>query len=101
MQIRIALIHLITYTPPNDLATHNNVYNYRIFDKKHIYFFMAKYITTVLILTSILDKLSYDLTRSSCNSIYIYVGGLLNNVEQYTNIVHNNDVDNHVILATV
>ena len=24
MQIRIALIPLITYTPPNDLATHNN-----------------------------------------------------------------------------
>ena len=38
MQIRIALIPLITYTPPNDLATHNNVYNDRIFDKKHIYF---------------------------------------------------------------
>ena len=57
MQIRIALIPLITYTPPNDLATHNNVYNYRIYDKKHL-FFMAKYITTVLILTSILDKLS-------------------------------------------
>ena len=71
MQIRIALIPLITYTPPNDLATHNNVYNYSIFDKKYIYFFMAKYITTVLILTSILDKLSYDLTRSSCNNIYV------------------------------
>ena len=25
MQIRIALIPLITYTPPNDLVTHNNV----------------------------------------------------------------------------
>jgi hypothetical protein len=24
MQIRIALIPLITYMPPNDLATHNN-----------------------------------------------------------------------------
>jgi hypothetical protein len=24
MQIRIALIPLITYIPPNDLATHNN-----------------------------------------------------------------------------
>jgi hypothetical protein len=24
MQIRITLIPLITYTPPNDLATHNN-----------------------------------------------------------------------------
>jgi hypothetical protein len=33
MQIRIALIPLITYTPPNDLATHNNLYNDRIFDK--------------------------------------------------------------------
>ena len=63
MQIHIALIPLITHTPPNDLATHNNVYNDRIFDKKHT--FIAKYITTVLILTSILDKLSYDLTRSS------------------------------------
>ena len=70
---------------------------------------MAKYITTVLILTSILDKLSYDLTRSSCNSIlfivhlvtvYMYVGGLLNNVEQHANSDHNNDVDNHVNLAT-
>jgi hypothetical protein len=101
MKIRIALIPLITYTLPNDLATHNNVYNYRIFDKKHIYFFMAKYITTVLILTSILDKLTYDLTRSSCNSIYMYVGGLLNNLEQYANIDHNNNVDNHVNLATV
>jgi hypothetical protein len=101
MQIRIAVIPLITYTPPNDLATHNNVYNYRIFDKKTYLFFMAKYITTVLILTSILDKLTYDLTRSSCNSIYMYVGGLLNNVEQYANIQHNNDVDIHVNLATV
>ena len=35
MQIRIALIPLITYTPPNDLATHNNA----TFDKKHIYFY--------------------------------------------------------------
>jgi hypothetical protein len=43
MQIRIALIPLITYTPPNDLATHNNVYNYRIFDKKHIYFLWKIY----------------------------------------------------------
>jgi hypothetical protein len=61
---------------------------------------MAKYITIVLILTSrsILDKLSYDLTRSSCNSIY--VGCLLNNVEQHANSDHNNDVDNHVNLAT-
>jgi hypothetical protein len=64
MQIRIALIPLITYTPPNDLATHNNVYE-NIFIDKNIFIFMAKYITTVLILTSILDKLSYDLTRSS------------------------------------
>jgi hypothetical protein len=39
MQIRIALIPLITYTPPNDLATHSNVYNNRIFDKKYIYFY--------------------------------------------------------------
>jgi hypothetical protein len=70
MQICIALIPLITYTPPNDLATHSNVYNNRIFDK-NIFIFMAKYITTVLILTSILDKLSYDLTQSSCNSTYV------------------------------
>jgi hypothetical protein len=71
MQIRIALIPVITYTPPNDLTTRDNVYNYRIFDKKYISIFMAKYITTVLILTSILDKLSYDLTRSSFNNIYV------------------------------
>jgi hypothetical protein len=66
MQIRIALIPLIAYTPPNDLATHNNVYNDRIFDK-NIFIFMAKYITTVLKVFSpwVLDKLSYDLTRSS------------------------------------
>ena len=33
----------------------------------------------------------------------MYVGGLLNNVEQHANIDHNNDVDNHVNpgLATV
>jgi hypothetical protein len=33
----------------------------------------------------------------------MYVGGLLNNVKQHTNIDHNNDVDNHVNqgLATV
>ena len=30
----------------------------------------------------------------------MYVGGLLNNVEQHANSVHNNDVDNHVNLAT-
>ena len=53
MQIRIALIRLITYTPPNDLATHNNVYNYHIFDKNK-FIFMAKYITNVRILTYIL-----------------------------------------------
>ena len=72
MQIRIALIPLITYTPPNDLATHNNVYNDRIFDK-NIFIFMAKYITIVLILISIADKLSYDLSLSydHLNSIYV------------------------------
>ena len=47
MQIRIALIPLVAYTPPNDLATHNNVYNDRIFNK-NIFIFMAKYITTAL-----------------------------------------------------
>jgi hypothetical protein len=31
----------------------------------------------------------------------MYVGGLLNNLEQHANIDHNNDVDNHVNLATV
>ena len=33
----------------------------------------------------------------------MYVGGLLDNVEQHANIGHNNDVDNHVNhgLATV
>jgi hypothetical protein len=31
----------------------------------------------------------------------MYVGGLLNNVEQHANIDHNNDFDNHVNLATV
>jgi hypothetical protein len=30
----------------------------------------------------------------------MYVGGLLNNVEQHANIDHSNDVDNHVNLAT-
>ena len=29
----------------------------------------------------------------------MYVGGLLNNVEQNTNIDHSNDVDNHVNLG--
>jgi hypothetical protein len=41
MPIRIALIPLITYTPPNDLATHGNVYNNRIFDK-NIFIFYGK-----------------------------------------------------------
>jgi hypothetical protein len=71
MQIRIALIPSITCTPPNDLATHSNVYKTTYLIKKNKFMFMAKYITTVLILTSILDKLSYDLTRSSCNGIYV------------------------------
>ena len=31
----------------------------------------------------------------------MYVGGLLNNVEQHANIDHNNDVDNHVNLGPV
>jgi hypothetical protein len=31
----------------------------------------------------------------------MYVGGLLNNLEQHANIDHNNDVDNHVNLATM
>jgi hypothetical protein len=38
MQIFCSPNPLITYTRPNDLATYNNVYNDRIFDKKHIYF---------------------------------------------------------------
>jgi hypothetical protein len=33
--------------------------------------------------SSILDKLSYDLTRLS---VYMFVGDLLNNVEQHVNI---------------
>ena len=32
-------------------------------------------------------------------TVYMYVGGFLNNVEQYENIDHNNDVDNHVNLG--
>ena len=44
---------------------------------------MAKYFNTVLNVFSF--KLSYD---------------LLNNLEQHANIDHNNDVDNHVNLAT-
>ena len=34
MQIRITLIPLITYTPPNDLATHNNA---NLQSLKHVY----------------------------------------------------------------
>jgi hypothetical protein len=34
MQIRITLIPLITYTPPNDLATHNNA---KLQILKHVY----------------------------------------------------------------
>ena len=30
----------------------------------------------------------------------MYVGGLLNNLEQHANIDHNNEVDNHLNLAT-
>jgi hypothetical protein len=30
----------------------------------------------------------------------MYVEGLLNNLEQHANIDHNNEVDNHVNLAT-
>ena len=40
MQTRIALIPLITYTPPNDLATHNKLTTYittAYLIKKHIY----------------------------------------------------------------
>ena len=33
-------------------------------------------------------------------TVYMYVRGLLNTVEQHANIDHNNDVDNHVNLAT-
>jgi hypothetical protein len=46
---------------------------------------MEKYITSVLNVfpSSILDKLSYDLTpewfTGHLNSIYMYVGGLVNN----------------------
>ena len=60
MQIRIALIRLITYTPPNDLATHNNVYNYHIFDK-NIFILYGK----IYYKCSNSNLYSYDLTRSS------------------------------------
>ena len=65
---------------------------------------MTKYITTVL-------KVFHDeflisflmILLGHLNSIYMYVRGFLNNVEQHANIDHNNDVDNHVNLelATV
>jgi hypothetical protein len=64
MQIRVALIPLIAYTPPNDLATHNNVYNDRIFD---IYYNIIYYNCSKSFSPWVLDKLSYDLTY------YIYV----------------------------
>jgi hypothetical protein len=60
MQIRIALIPLITYTPPNDLATHNNVYNDRIFDKNIFIFYGKMYHNC-----SNSNFYSYDLIRSS------------------------------------
>ena len=72
------------------LVTHSNVYNDRIFDIKNI-FFMAKSITTVLILTRSSDSVIL--------TVYMYVGGLLNNVGQNTNIDLSNDVDNHVNLG--
>ena len=31
----------------------------------------------------------------------MYAGDLLNNLEQHTNIDHNNDVDNHVIIPFI
>jgi hypothetical protein len=75
MQIRIALIPLITYTPPNDLATHNNVYNDRIFDKNTFIFYGKIYYncSKSFFPSSILDKLSYDLCLSydHLNSIYV------------------------------
>jgi hypothetical protein len=58
---------------------------------------MAKYITNVLILTSIFISFLMILL-GHLNSMY--VGGFLKNFEQHANIDHNNDVDNHVNLAT-
>jgi hypothetical protein len=42
MQIRIALIPLITYTPPNDLATHINLYIATAYLIKNIFIFYGK-----------------------------------------------------------
>jgi hypothetical protein len=58
---------------------------------------MAKYITTVLKVFSFKYSWSTFLWSDSVIlTVYMYVGGLLNNVEQRANIDHNNDVDNHV-----
>jgi hypothetical protein len=56
--------------------------------------YLAKYITTVLILTYILVILLGHL-----NSIYV-CRRFPNYIEQHANIDHNNDVDNNVNLAT-
>jgi hypothetical protein len=91
MQIRIALIPLITYTPPNDLATHSNVYNYRLFDAYLFYRIFIFY-----------GKIYYNCSKSFFLQVFlisflviclghlnsVYVGGFLNNLEQYANIAH-------------
>jgi hypothetical protein len=102
MQIRIALIPLITYTPPNDLATHNNVYNDRIFDKNIFIFYGKIYYNcskSFFLQVFLISFLMIWVFLMIILTVYMYVGGLLNNVEQYANIDHNNDVDNHVNLG--
>jgi hypothetical protein len=70
--------------------------------KTHL-FFMAKYITTVLkvffLQVFLISFLMICVFLMIILTVYMYVGGLLNNVEQHANIDHNNDVDNHVNLG--
>jgi hypothetical protein len=64
---------------------------------------MAKYITTVLkvffLQVFLISFLMICVFLMIILTVYMYVGGLLNNVEQHANIDHNNDVDNHVNLG--
>jgi hypothetical protein len=98
MQIRIALIPLITYTPLNGFAAYNNVYNDRIFDK-NIFIFYGKiyYNCSKRFSLQVLFLISFLIIwLGNLNSIYVCRRLLLNNLEQHANIDHNNDVDNHV-----
>jgi hypothetical protein len=98
MQIRIALIPLITYTPLNGFAAYNNVYNDRIFDK-NIFTFYGKiyYNCSKRFSLQVLFLISFLIIwLGNLNSIYVCRRLLLNNLEQHANIDHNNDVDNHV-----